>query len=86
MIPYIKHIYYIPGKFYNTAFSIMMNQKKWDSLSKDVQTAIESKEGLNIARHAKAWDDNSTEAKPQFKAAGINYAPASEKLVAEMRK
>ena len=86
MIPYIKHIYHIPGKFYNTAFSIMINQKKWDSLSKDVQQAIESKAGLNIARHAKAWDDNAKEARPQFKAGGINYAPASAKLVAEMRK
>ena len=34
----------------------------------------------------KAWDDNAKEARPQFKAGGINYAPASAKLVAEMRQ
>ena len=85
MIPYIKYIYTVPGKLYNTPFSILMNQKKWDGLSKDVQAAITSKAGLNISRHAKAWDDGLAEAMPKFKAAGIKYLPASPKLVAEMK-
>ncbi|MDP7424964.1 MAG: TRAP transporter substrate-binding protein [Rhodospirillales bacterium] len=85
MIPYIKYIYTIPGKLYNTPFSIMMNQKRWDGLSKDIQNAILSKAGLNISHHAKAWDDGLTEAIPRFKKAGVNYVPASPKLVADFK-
>ncbi|MDP7100491.1 MAG: TRAP transporter substrate-binding protein DctP, partial [Rhodospirillales bacterium] len=85
MIPYIKYIYTIPGKFYNTAFSIILNQKKWDGLSKDIQAAITSKTGINLANHAKAWDDGLTAALPAFKKAGIKVEQASPKMISELK-
>lgn len=85
MIPYIKYIYTVPGKLYNTPFSIIMNQKKWDGLSKNIQKAISSKAGLNIANHAKAWDEGIKTALPRFKKAGIKYGQASPKLIAELK-
>ena len=85
MIPYIKYIYTIPGKFYNTAFSIILNQKKWDGLSKDIQQAITSKAGINIANHAKAWDEGLTNAVPAIKKAGIKIEQVPPKMIAELK-
>jgi TRAP-type C4-dicarboxylate transport system substrate-binding protein len=62
-----------------------MNQKKWDGLSKNIQKAISSKAGLNIANHAKAWDEGIKTALPRFKKAGIKYGQASPKLIAELK-
>lgn len=86
MIPYIKYIYKIPGKLYNTPFSVIMNQKKWDGLTADLKKAILDNAGLNIANHAKSWDDGLVEAIGKFKKAGIQYVDASPKLIAEMRE
>ena len=86
MIPYIKTIYTIPGKFYNTPFSTIMNQKKWDGLPADVKQAITSASGLNIARHGKHWDDALAEAQPHFKKAGIKVQQISDEVVSAMKK
>ncbi len=86
MIPYIKTIYTIPGKFYNTPFSTIMNQKKWDGLPADIKKAIESAAGLNIANHGRHWDDAGTAALPAFKKAGINVTQVSPDVIRVMKE
>jgi TRAP-type C4-dicarboxylate transport system substrate-binding protein len=46
---------------YTTAFFVVMNQKKWDALPKDVQKTIEdvSREWIDV--HGKEWDTSDAE-------------------------
>ncbi len=47
----------VPGGLYNTSFYIVMNKAKWDSLSPEDQTAIDSVTGEALARLAgQMWD------------------------------
>ena len=86
MIPYIKTIYTIPGKFYNTPFSTIMNKKKWDGLNPAQKKAIDDNTGLNIARHAKVWDDQTAEAMPHLIKGGIKVQQISADVVRVMKE
>jgi len=86
MMPFVKTIYTLPGKFYNTPFSTIMNQQKWDGLSAENKKAINVSTGINIARLARLWDDQTVQALPHLKKAGIKIEQINDDVVRAMRK
>lgn len=53
----IKHAVFVPGGLYRSSNFMIMNQAKWDALSKEDQAAIDSVSGEAIARLlGNVWD------------------------------
>ena len=58
----IKQGFLVEGGLYNVSMFVVMNKKKWDSLSKIDKDAITSVSGLELAKLAgKAWDNADRE-------------------------
>lgn len=57
LIPQLDVGVSVPGGLYNTSFYIVMNKAKWDSLTPEEQTQIDSVTGEALARMAgQMWD------------------------------
>lgn len=70
--PLIKHVLKVPGGFYKSSFAIIMNERKWNSLSKADQEAIWSISGEALSRRAgRVWDASDKVAEASIRAAGI---------------
>lgn len=83
----IKHVTLVPGALYNTSFFVVMNQKKFDSLSKADQAAIDKLSGENFAKIAgAAWDRRDAHSLKDLKAAGGEVTIASPEMVAELKR
>jgi len=84
---YIKYATHIPGGLYNTSFYLVMNRKKWESISKKDQAAIMSVGGEAFARHVgRLWDKQETDATPKLKAGGVQIVDADDAMMAKFRK
>ena len=82
----VKYTTTFPGGLYNTTWFLVMNQAKWDSLSKEDQDAILSVSGEAFARLAgQAWDQADAQAWDKIKAAGIQVTEADDAFVAEVK-
>lgn len=82
----IRHATLVPGGLYNTSFVMMMNQGKFNALSKEDQAAVEKVSGEFFARLAgKAWDAADDAGVAAMKAAGIDVQTASPAFVAELK-
>ncbi|QPM90342.1 TRAP transporter substrate-binding protein [Pseudooceanicola algae] len=57
LIPQLSQGISVPGGLYNTSFYIVMNKAKWESLTPEEQTQIDSVTGEALARMAgQMWD------------------------------
>jgi len=82
----VKHGTLVPGGLYNVSFFLVMNQKKFDSLSADDKAAIMMVSGENFARlSGKAWDAADAAGVEAMKAAGIELIPATDKLIGQIK-
>lgn len=75
----------MPGGLYNVSFFVVINQAKWDALSKEDQDAITSVSGENLARLAgQVWDKADAGAMETMKASGkmTFVVPADDQLAA----
>jgi TRAP-type C4-dicarboxylate transport system substrate-binding protein len=82
----IEHRATIPGGFYNAAFFLVMNQAKWDSLSKQNQDAIMSVSGEPFARMAgRIWDEQDKMALDSFIKNGMKTHTLSGATLEEVR-
>ena len=82
----VRHATFIPGGLYNTSFFLVMNPKKFASLSKADQTAIEKVSGENFSRIAgKGWDNADLAGVAAMKADGVKVITASPALVSEIK-
>jgi TRAP-type C4-dicarboxylate transport system substrate-binding protein len=82
----VKYGTIVPGGFYSLTFAFVMNERKWNALSKADQDAILSVSGEPHARIAgKAWDDADRASEDIMKKAGVQLSPASPTLLAEMQ-
>ncbi|MBI1200960.1 MAG: hypothetical protein GC182_00480 [Rhodopseudomonas sp.] len=87
LIPYTKSKTEFDRGIYSTSFSLLMNQAKWDSLSKKDQDAIMSVSGAKFARMASAyWVEADQEATAELTKAGITIVKADPKFEAELIK
>lgn len=78
----IKYGTLFPGGFYNQGFAFMMNEAKWNTLSKQDQEAIMSASGERLAHIAgQAWDKSDRTAMEALKTSGVQLAPASARLL-----
>jgi TRAP-type C4-dicarboxylate transport system substrate-binding protein len=76
----------VPLGLNNAAFFAVMNEAKWNSLSKVDQEAIMSVSGENFAREAgKIWDDQDSIANQDFANSGMKITTMSPEMTAELK-
>jgi TRAP-type C4-dicarboxylate transport system substrate-binding protein len=86
LVPLIKHVTYIPGGLYNVAFTLIMNEAKWNQISPADQAAINKLTGEPLARSSgKAWDRADARGEKAVRDANIPIVTASPQFVAEIR-
>lgn len=78
----VKYATQFPGGLYSDSHAVILNQDRWNKLSKDDQSAIMAISGEAFSRNAgKAWDRNAGIGFAAFKAAGGEIVPADKALV-----
>ncbi len=83
----IRYATFVPGGLYNTSFFLVMNPKKFASLSAADQAAVERVSGENFSRIAgRGWDNADKAGVAAMKAAGIAITTANQAMVDEIRK
>jgi len=87
MDKFLGHQTRIPLGLLNASFFVVMNEAKWNSLSKANQDAISSVSGENFAREAgRIWDDQDSIANKEFAGSGMKIAEASPAMMAELKQ
>ena len=86
ILPYIKHTTVIPGGLATTSFSVIINQKKWDGLSKTEQSQVMKVSGLVISNNAKKVDQMSMGSLKALEKAGGKVLTADAAFVDAIRK
>jgi TRAP-type C4-dicarboxylate transport system substrate-binding protein len=86
MVPYVKHTLLVPGGLYGASFSLFMNQKKFDGLSKADKAAVLAASGEKIARDGAAMDRLNAVALKALKAHGATVTTADAAFMAEAHK
>jgi TRAP-type C4-dicarboxylate transport system substrate-binding protein len=82
----IKYATSVPGGLYNSSFTLVMNQAKFNKLGNAEQAVIMKHSGEAFSRRAgKAWDAADVKGLETMKAAGIQVQTASDALVKEIR-
>ena len=82
----VKYATIIPKGLYNVSFFLVMNSKKFDSLSDGDKAAIMKVSGENFARiSGKAWDVADAAGVVAMKADGVQIQTASSALMAEIK-
>jgi TRAP-type transport system periplasmic protein len=84
---FLEHQIKIPRGLFNAAFFVVINEKKFDSLSSANQAAVLSVSGEGFARIAgQIWDDQDRIANEQFAKSGMKITAASPALLADLSK
>ena len=86
LVPYTKAATEVPGKLGGASFSMFMNEKTWNKISKKDQEAIDKVSGEMIARHAKSWDADDQVGLKEFLAAGGKQVEAPAAFVTELHQ
>lgn len=82
----VKGALVVPGGLYNASVSVIMNQEKWNSLSKEDQDAIMSVSGESLARlGGQAWDRADKVAEDRMVANGMRRVVAEGQLLDDMK-
>jgi TRAP-type C4-dicarboxylate transport system substrate-binding protein len=77
----------VPGNLYDGSFAIVMNPKKFESLSKDDQAALMSVSGEKLSGYAGSKWAAADKAGTEFAAGkGTKIADASPPMIAELKK
>jgi TRAP-type C4-dicarboxylate transport system substrate-binding protein len=76
-----------PGGIYNAAFGFLMNEEKWNKISKQDQVIIEKLGGEHVARTAgKSWDDVDRSSLESLKRSNVKVVYADAAFAAEVQK
>jgi TRAP-type C4-dicarboxylate transport system substrate-binding protein len=76
-----------PGGLYNTSFMLIMNERKWSSLSKQDQDAIMSVSGEKAAQlFGRNWDKVDRRGIAFMQAAGVQFTQADPAFVKAVRE
>jgi len=82
----VKHSTTFPGGLYNTSFVIMMNPKRFASLSEQDQKTIEKLSGVELARKlGRAWDRADRKGMAYMQAGGVTVVKASPQFVSQIQ-
>ena len=83
----VKSALIVPGGFYNTGFSLLMNRDRWAALPERDRAAIVSVSGESLARLAGgAWDRGDRRALDAMRADGVEVVSGPAALVDRMRQ
>ena len=83
----LKYATEFPGGLYSDTHAVIMNEAKFNSLSKQDQEIVMKLAGDHMARLAgKAWDKYGALGEAAMKVAGIQVMKAPDALVAEVRE
>jgi TRAP-type C4-dicarboxylate transport system substrate-binding protein len=77
---------HVDGFVYNPTFSVMINKKKWNGLSKSARNVITELSGESFSRRAKSWDAVVKKFKAKYIASGKSYHQADPSLNAAIAK
>lgn len=84
---FIRHGLLIPGGLYNSSFTLVMNRKKWDSIAKNDQAAINALAGEALARRiGRLWDVEEDNAVDKLKARGVEFVSANPEMMAKLKE
>lgn len=83
---YTKTCTIIPGSVFTPTFSMFMNPKKWASLPKQDQAAIEKLSGEYVGQLTRNWDKVDIKGADNLRAKGIKVTEASAAFAAELNK
>ena len=86
ILPYIKASTIIPGGLTNTSFSMLINGKKWDGLTKQQQDQIMSVSGLKLSERTLAGQKAADSGIAAVKKQGGQVVQAGPELMAAIRK
>jgi TRAP-type C4-dicarboxylate transport system substrate-binding protein len=86
VLPYIKYSTVIPGGLTNTAFSLLINRKKWDSLTRTQQDQVMTVSGMVISKNTIKVDQMSAGSLKALQKRGGEVINASPAFVADIRK
>jgi len=82
-----KYVLRVPGNLYDGSFAIILNQKKFESLSKEDQDALKSVTGEKISAYAGAkWAAADKVGYDTAKAAGTTVTDATPQMIDELKK
>lgn len=86
MMPYVKHLTKVDGKVYGAVFSLYMNQKVWNRLSKADKAALIAASEEKIAADSNNWGGIDIEAEALYRKRGIGIRNASAAFTADLKK
>ena len=86
ILPYIKATTVIPGGLTNTSFSMLINGKKWDGLTKPQQDQIMSVSGLKLSERTLAGQKAADSGIEAVKKQGGQVIQAGPELMGAIRK
>lgn len=74
----VKTAVLVPGGFAHSSQFLIMNQKKWDSISPEDQAMIMDISGKDMAeKFAQVWDQKENAAQEKLRAAGVDFIEVS---------
>lgn len=84
---YVPYATIIPEKLGNQTWGVIMNMKKWDSLSAADRKAIDSVTGEKLSRSGgKAWDFGEKRGRAKWEKLGNKAVTASPSFEAEIKQ
>lgn len=86
ILPYIKYTTTVPGGLTNTTFSLLINGKKWKSLSKKQRKQVMSVSGMHVSNYLTVGDRVAAAGLKALKKKGGEVIPAGPDLMAAIRK
>lgn len=82
-----KYVLSFPGNLYDGSFAIIINPKKFDSLSKEDQAALMSVSGEKLSGYAGTrWHAADTRAYDRARQTGTEVSVASDAMMADLKK
>jgi TRAP-type C4-dicarboxylate transport system substrate-binding protein len=85
MMPYIKYATMVEGKVYNSGFSLLINEKKWNGLAKRDRDAITAVSWEQVGRDSRAWDERDRAARAEFEKKGGIVRQASPAMMKDLK-
>jgi len=86
IVKFVPHYTMVPGGLYNSSFPLILNKKKWDSLSAKDRKALSGLFGEPLSRRMGAvWDAGEDRARSRFPKLGVASATANPAFVAELK-
>lgn len=86
IMPYIKYTTVIPGGLTNTSFSLLINGKKWDGLSKKQQQQVDSVSGMHVSKYLGLGDKIAAKNLKALVKAGGKIIQAGPALMGPIKK